>query len=142
MNGEVCTAGASVAVSAQFALEFRDITSTSSLYDFFGKCDIYASLLRFSHLSRVFRAGAHLSALERSQAVSARGLGGGGDARSLAHGKTHVISRASAPHTTTHTPPPPPPPSTTFLPDRPLPLPQNAKVGRQATSFECPCRKC
>ena len=33
----------------------------------FSKSDVYASLSRFSHLSRVFRAGAHFSALDGQQ---------------------------------------------------------------------------
>ena len=39
------------------------------------KSDAYASLLRFSHLSRVFQAGAHFSALDGQQLLGVEGSG-------------------------------------------------------------------
>ena len=41
----------------------------------FSKSDAYASLLHFSHLSRVFRAGAHFSALDGQQLLVVEGSG-------------------------------------------------------------------
>ena len=41
----------------------------------FSKSEAFASLLRFSHLSRVFRAGAHFSALDGQQLLVVEGSG-------------------------------------------------------------------
>ena len=42
-------------------------TELEKVLTVFCKSDAYASLSRFSHVSRVFRAGAHFSALEHSR---------------------------------------------------------------------------
>ena len=51
---------------ALFAQRNLDKISSAARETFFCKRDAYASLLRFSHLSRVSPAGAHFSAVERS----------------------------------------------------------------------------
>ena len=61
-------------------VSFSELILSQSDGDF-SKSDAYASLLRFSHLSRVFRVGAQFSSPRWPATVGCRGLRGGGGRR-------------------------------------------------------------